>query len=53
MWAEVSESLLDAFRRDDDVAALAGRLERDVAEGAVSPTAAAQEMLRAFRPSPE
>jgi LAO/AO transport system kinase len=49
MWAEVSESLLESLRGDDEVATLAERLERDVAEGAVSPTAAAQEMLRAFR----
>jgi LAO/AO transport system kinase len=51
MWSEVSESLLDAFRRDAQVAARATRLERDVADGSVSPSAAAQEMLRAFRPS--
>jgi len=49
MWAEVSETLLESLRGDDDVAALAERLEQDVAEGSVSPTAAAQEMLRAFR----
>jgi LAO/AO transport system kinase len=49
MWAEVSESLLESLRGDDEVAALAERLERDVAAGSVSPTAAAQEMLRAFR----
>jgi LAO/AO transport system kinase len=53
MWSEVSESLLDELRRDAQVAALAERLERDVAEGSVSPTAAAQEMLRAFRTSAE
>ncbi|HEX6313007.1 MAG TPA: methylmalonyl Co-A mutase-associated GTPase MeaB [Acidimicrobiia bacterium] len=51
MWAEVSESLLDALRRDTRVRELAERLERGVAEGSVSPTAAAQEMLRAFRTS--
>jgi hypothetical protein len=33
------------------VATRATRLERDVADGSVSPSAAAQEMLRAFRPS--
>jgi LAO/AO transport system kinase len=53
MWAEVSESLLDELRHDPHVAALAERRERDVAEGSVSPTAAAQEMLRAFRTSTE
>jgi LAO/AO transport system kinase len=49
MWAEVSESLLESLRGDEGVAALAERLERDVAAGSVSPSAAAQEMLRAFR----
>jgi LAO/AO transport system kinase len=51
MWSEVSESLLDALRRDPDVAEVADHLERAVARGDVSPTAAAQEMLRAFRAS--
>jgi LAO/AO transport system kinase len=50
MWSEVSETLLGSLRADDRVAALAHRLEADVAAGAVSPTAAAQEMLRAFDP---
>jgi len=49
MWVEVSESLLESLRGDESVAALADRLEQDVAAGSVSPTAAAQEMLRAFR----
>ena len=49
MWVEVSESLLESLRGDEGVAALADRLEQDVAAGSVSPTAAAQEMLRAFR----
>ena len=49
MWAEVSESLLESLRGDERVAALAEGLEREVAAGSVSPTAAAQEMLRAFR----
>jgi LAO/AO transport system kinase len=51
MWAEVSESLLESLRGDEGVAALADRLEQEVAAGSVSPTAAAQEMLRAFRSS--
>jgi len=49
MWAEVSESLLESLRHDDRVAALAEQLEGEVAAGSVSPSAAAQQMLRAFR----
>jgi LAO/AO transport system kinase len=49
MWAEVSESLLESLRGDDRVAELARRLEAEVAAGTVSPTAAAQRMLREFR----
>jgi LAO/AO transport system kinase len=49
MWSEVSESLLESLRNDEGVAVLAERLEQDVAAGSVSPSAAAQEMLRAFR----
>jgi len=50
MWAEVSESLLDALRRDAGVATLAGELEDAVRRGELAPAAAARRLLDAFRP---
>ena len=48
MWSEVSESLLDALRRDAGVAALAGELEEAVRRGELAPAAAARRLLDAF-----
>jgi LAO/AO transport system kinase len=48
MWSEVSESLLDALRRDADVAALARELEEAVRRGELAPAAAARRLLDAF-----
>jgi len=48
MWAEVTDALLDDLRASERVAGLAGRLEADVAAGAITPTAAAQRLLDAF-----
>lgn len=49
MWHEVDEGLHTAFRDDAAVAALVADLERQVGEGRVTPTAAAQQLLAAFR----
>jgi len=48
MWSEVTDALVEALRSRPDVAALAGRLEADVTAGTTTPTAAAQQVLRAF-----
>jgi LAO/AO transport system kinase len=48
MWSEVSESLLDALRRDTGVAALAQELEEGVRRGELAPAAAARRLLDAF-----
>ena len=49
MWSEVTDALLDELRGDDRVAGLAERLESHVAQGDVTPTAAAQQLLDRFR----
>jgi LAO/AO transport system kinase len=48
MWSEVTETLLDRLRRDGDVAALITPLEYDVERGALSPGAAARQILLAL-----
>ena len=48
MWSEVSESLLDALRADEDAAARAARLEREVEAGEITPTAAARAVVEGF-----
>ena len=48
MWSEVNDGLLDALASDPAVAAEMHALEDDVRAGAVSPTAAAQRILRRF-----
>jgi LAO/AO transport system kinase len=48
MWSEVTETLLDELRRAPEIAALAETLEREVADGRISATAAAQRLLAAF-----
>jgi LAO/AO transport system kinase len=48
MWSEVTETLLDRLRHDDEVAALIAPLERDVERGVISPAAAAHRILQAL-----
>ena len=48
MWREVEDGLHRHFRRDSQVAALLPGLERDVVEGRITPTAAAERLLSAF-----
>jgi LAO/AO transport system kinase len=48
MWSEVDDGLLDALASDPAVASEMSALEADVRAGAVSPTAAAQRILRRF-----
>jgi LAO/AO transport system kinase len=47
MWSEVTESLLDALTADATTAALARRLETEVAAGTTTPTAAARAVVAA------
>jgi LAO/AO transport system kinase len=49
MWREIEDALLDRLRGDPAVAARAPALERAVAEGRITPTAAAGEVLGAFK----
>ena len=51
MWSEVSESLMDALRRDGQVAGLVDDLEAAVTAGELPPAAAAKQILDAFRPT--
>ncbi len=48
MWSEVTDSLLDALTADAPTAALARRLEAEVAAGSATPTAAARAVVAAF-----
>jgi LAO/AO transport system kinase len=50
MWAEVTDTLVEDVRRDPQIRARIERLEAEVAAGASSPAAAAQQVLRALRP---
>jgi LAO/AO transport system kinase len=47
MWSEVTDTLLDALTADTDTAALAHRLEAEVAAGTTTPTAAARAVVEA------
>ena len=47
MWSEMREHLLDAFRRDEKVAARLEEVEAAVRAGRLSPTTAAHELLAA------
>jgi LAO/AO transport system kinase len=47
MWSEVTDTLLDALTADADTAALARRLEAEVAAGSITPTAAARAVVEA------
>jgi LAO/AO transport system kinase len=49
MWSEVTETLLDGLRHDDQVESLVTDLERQVADGAVTPGAAARQVLEVYR----
>jgi len=48
MWSEVTDSLLDALTADAGTAALARRLEGEVATGTVTPTAAARAVVASY-----
>jgi LAO/AO transport system kinase len=48
MWSEVNDGLVDALASDPAVAAEMRALEEDVRAGTISPTAAAQRILRRF-----
>jgi LAO/AO transport system kinase len=48
MWSELTDSLHDVLRRDERVAAMLDELEADVRACGLSPTAAAQRVLREF-----
>lgn len=48
MWAEINETLLQAFQANDQVAGLLAGFEDDVMAGRITPTVAAQRLLRAF-----
>jgi LAO/AO transport system kinase len=47
MWSEVTDTLLDALTADATTAALARRLEAEVAAGTTTPTAAARAVVDA------
>ena len=49
MWSLIEEKLHDSFRRHPEVIGRLGELERAVAEGSVTPTQAATELLTAFQ----
>jgi len=49
MWGEVDEQLLAAFQRHPAVRAKLDSLERQVSEAEITPSAAAQALLEAFR----
>jgi LAO/AO transport system kinase len=48
MWSEVNDGLIDALAGDPAVASEMRALEDDVRAGSISPTAAAQRILRRF-----
>jgi LAO/AO transport system kinase len=48
MWSEVTDSLLDALAAGAPTAALARRLEAEVSEGTITPTAAARAVVEAL-----
>jgi len=48
MWSEVTDSLLDSLRADHAVAKLAAKLEREVAAGTTTPTAAARRIVETY-----
>jgi LAO/AO transport system kinase len=51
MWSEVSETLLDQLRADEQVRSALGEVEAAVMAGTVSPSAAARSLLERFQVS--
>ncbi|MEN3951085.1 methylmalonyl Co-A mutase-associated GTPase MeaB [Iodidimonas sp. SYSU 1G8] len=49
MWNEIREGLIEAFKAEPDVAARVRKLEADVAEGRMTPGAAADMLLKRFQ----
>jgi len=49
LWRELGEGLMDNLRADKAVARLLAKLEKGVAEGELTPAAAARQVLAAFR----
>lgn len=49
MWAEIREGLVAALKADRDLARRLPEMEAEVAEGRLTPAAAAKRALRAFR----
>jgi LAO/AO transport system kinase len=48
MWSEVTDSLLEALAADEAAGALARKLELQVAQGSITPTAAARAVVEAL-----
>lgn len=48
MWAELGESLMNRLKGHEQVSASLGSMEKDVKAGDISPTAAAQQLLKIF-----
>ena len=48
LWSEIGDTLLEQFRSNDRVRAALPRIESGVAEGRITPTKAAIELLRTF-----
>lgn len=48
LWSEIGDTLLEQFRSNDRVRAAFPQIESDVAEGRITPTKAAIELLRTF-----
>jgi LAO/AO transport system kinase len=49
MWNEIREGLIEAFKAEPDVATKVRRLETEVAEGRMTPGAAADTLLKRFQ----
>ncbi|MFW2403673.1 MAG: methylmalonyl Co-A mutase-associated GTPase MeaB [Gammaproteobacteria bacterium] len=49
LWSEVSETLLETLRRDDEVRRQVNALEQAVADGKTSPWVAAQQLVATFK----
>ena len=50
MWSEVTDTLLDDLRHDEQVRGELGALEQQVADGTIPAATAARRLLRAFLP---
>ena len=48
LWSEIGDTLLERFRSTTRVRAALPQIESDVAEGLITPTRAAMELLRSF-----